>query len=359
MAKENLPLYDEDFEQIYNDALQQLSDVKPLRMIVNIPSYGGLIDNYVAKRGVDNISAQDLRRFLKGHGVEISFNEARKIVDSISVQYSEKGGRPKGRSDVDFYYDAIDPFGGVGYVIESQGREVGDSFQYRKRGEGVWQVMRVSVWHYVSLDPEDVASDIALFFLDVRDRQLEREPPITVVYRGLTVQAVYRFVYRFESVARVEEMVEDILEKEPLLNRNEIIARLKDRGVRVNAAVVGRKVGEYRRKFRRDVERYLEKLVTKFMLRHKAEKVKIEDVYTHIRSKGYVVPREFRRVVTNTFMKYSVQREDYMRRILNKLYKRNMSRINSVNALVKLYRAKGYKGTDAVLRKVAKEVIGR
>jgi hypothetical protein len=103
MAKENLPWYDEDFERIYNDALEQLTEVKPSRMIVNIPSYGGLIDDYVAKRGIDNISAQDLRRFLKGHGVEINFNEARKIVDSIATQYSEKGGRPKGRSDVDFY----------------------------------------------------------------------------------------------------------------------------------------------------------------------------------------------------------------------------------------------------------------
>jgi hypothetical protein len=359
MAKENLPWYDEDFERIYNDALNQLSEIKPTRMVVNIPSYGGLVEEYVAKHGVDNISPQDLRRFLKDRGVEITFNEARKVADSIAAHYSEKGGRAKGYSTVDFYYDAMDPFGGVGYVIESQGREVGDSFQYRRKGEGVWQVMRVSVWHYVSLEPEDIASDIALFFLDLRDRQYERVPPITVVYRGLTVQAVYRFVYKFESVARVEEMVEDILDKEPLLSKNEVIARLKAKGVRVNAAVVGKKIGEYRRKFRRDVEKYLEKLVTKYMLRHKGEKVKIEDVYNYIRSKGYVVPREFGRVVTNTFMKYSIQREEYMRKILDRLYKRNMSKINSVNALVKLYRSKGYKGTDAVLRKVAKQVMGR
>lgn len=349
--KEYREYLDSVYDEIRRDAYEALVRARVEEMVHELPSYARLVMQYYMED--KRITPSVVK--LKLHEAGYSVNTKQCYVVLESVKRIVDGYAYDAKSDVTYYYQARDENGNVvpDYFPVSDGRDVGEFVTVGANYSG----FRVTVWHQ-DFDYRSMADEIAYLFLEIADQQYLTSGVI-MIYTGLDVDNVYRIVYRYMKrvVTYYEflEIVSEYLKKNPLARKEVVIEYLKSRGIAVNLIWLSRAMKAFRVDNASLVTRAIDKVV-KRILRENPHYTR-KQVLKAISAMGMVVPKEFTHAFNAALSRYVVSREDFIRDIMSRLYRKHRKDIKSVTALVRLYRSRGYKGGNALLRRVAKEVM--
>jgi len=344
---------DSVWDDIKLDALEALYNVKVKVMTHDFPPYFRLVMKYYTENR--RISPKDVRARLLEEGYSVSYRESYEVLER--AKRAVDGYEYEAKSDVTYYYKAEDEYGNSvpSYVPVSDGREVGEFITVALDESG----MRMTVWH-PRFDYESMAEDIADMFLEIADQQAVTRG-VMMIYTGLSIDDVYRIVYKYAltelSFERFAELVDEYLRKNPLARRDVVSAYLRGRGIRVNPVWLTRAIQRFRRENADLVVKAIDRLVKRILSEN--PRIGRKRILQIISSYGMVIPKEFVYAFNASLSRYAVSREEFIRNVMKRLYSRNKKRIKSVNMLVNLYRSRGYKGTNAVLWRIAKEVMGK